>query len=137
MANNRFREAIEDMKRKRERTAEEIAIFVEAEAKQRVAVKTGTLRREITHVTKHEDEVSTLKVGTNLDYAQAVEEGSNPHKIKRKDGKPLKLKIDGKWVTVDEVNHPGSSPQPYLRPSVEENTGEIQDRIKRGMSVGD
>ena len=65
MANNRFREAIEAMKRKREQTAEEIAIFVEAEAKQRVTVKTGTLRREITHVTKHDDDVSRIKVGTD------------------------------------------------------------------------
>lgn len=134
---SRFQDAINDMKRKREQTLNEIAIFVEAEAKQRVKVKTGDLRRKITHVTKHDDDVSTAKIGSNLEYAQPLEEGSNPHKIRSKDGKPLRFQIDGHWVTVDEVNHPGNKAQPFLRPAIEENTGEIQNRIQRGMSVND
>ncbi|MEH7416066.1 HK97-gp10 family putative phage morphogenesis protein [Neobacillus drentensis] len=134
---SRFQDAIQEMKRKRKETAEEIAIFVEAEAKQRAPVKTGDLRRRITHETEHDDNKSIAKIGTNLEYAQIVEEGSKPHEIKRKDGKPLKLKIDGKWVTVGKVNHPGTKPQPYLKPAIDENVGEIQDRIKRGLNVGD
>jgi hypothetical protein len=132
---SKFDEAIQLMKKKREQTIKEIAIFVEAEAKQLVKVKTGNLRRQITHVTEHGDEVSRAKIGSNLEYAQSLEEGSKPHKIKSKDGKPLRFKINGKWVTVDEVNHPGQKAQPYLVPSITENTGEIQDRIKRGMGV--
>ncbi|WML44087.1 HK97-gp10 family putative phage morphogenesis protein [Neobacillus sp. PS3-40] len=134
---SRFQDAIEDMKRKRQQTLEEIATFVEAEAKQRAPVLTGDLRRKITHVTEHTDDVSRAKVGTNLEYAQAVEEGSKPHKIHGKDGKPLRFKIDGHWVTVDEVNHPGTKAQPFLIPAITENTGEIQARIQRGMSVND
>ncbi|PLS04023.1 HK97-gp10 family putative phage morphogenesis protein [Neobacillus cucumis] len=134
---SRFQDAIEDMKRKRQQTLEDIAIFVEAEAKQRAPVKTGDLRRRITHVTQHDDNINRAKVGTNLEYAPSVEEGSNPHSIKRKDGKPLKIRIDGKWVTVDEVNHPGTPKQPFIRPAIEENVGEIQDRIKGGMGVND
>ncbi|MFS0776083.1 HK97-gp10 family putative phage morphogenesis protein [Neobacillus sp. 3P2-tot-E-2] len=134
---SRFDEAIEDMKRKRKQTLEEIATFVEAEAKQRAPVDTGDLRRRITHVTQHSDDISRAKVGTNLEYAPSVEEGSKPHSIIRNDGKPLKLKIDGKWVTVDEVNHPGTKPQPFIRPAIEENIGEIQERIRRGIGVSD
>lgn len=134
---SKFDEAIQQMKRKREQTINEIAVFVEAEAKQRVKVKTGNLRRQITHVTKHDEDVSRAKVGSNLEYAQPLEEGSKPHKIKSKDGKPLRFQVNGKWVVVDEVNHPGTKPQPFLRPAIEENVGEIQDRIKRGMSADD
>ena len=134
---SRFQDAIEDMKRKRKETLDEIAIFVEAEAKQRAPVKTGDLKRRITHVTQHTDDESRAKVGTNLEYAPSVEEGSRPHTIKRNDGKPLRLQIDGKWVTVDEVNHPGTKPQPFLKPAITENAGEIQERIKRGLGVGD
>jgi HK97 gp10 family phage protein len=134
---SRFDEAIQQMRRKREETAKEIAIFVEAEAKQRVAVKTGHLRRSITHETEHEDHKSTARIGTNVEYAQVLEEGSKPHEIKRKDGKPLKLNINGKWVTVGKVNHPGTKAQPYLRPAIEENVDEIQERIKRGLNVSD
>jgi HK97 gp10 family phage protein len=134
---SRFDDAIEEMKRKRQQTMEVIATFVEAEAKLRAPVKTGDLRRRITHTTEHTDSKSTAKIGTNLEYAQAVEEGTNPHKIKRKDGKPLRIKIDGKWITVDEVNHPGSKPHPYLRPSIEENIAEIQQKVKEGMGVND
>ncbi|MFP5111828.1 HK97-gp10 family putative phage morphogenesis protein [Bacillaceae bacterium C204] len=132
---SRFQDAIEDMKRKRKETLDEIAIFVEAEAKQRAPVDTGDLRRRITHITQHSDDESRAKIGTNLEYAPSVEEGSNPHKIKRNDDKPLKIKIDGKWVTVDEVNHPGTKAQPFLRPAIDENVGEIQERIKRGTGV--
>ncbi|MEH6957220.1 HK97-gp10 family putative phage morphogenesis protein [Neobacillus drentensis] len=132
---SRFQDAIEDMKRKRKQTMEEIATFVEAEAKQRAPVDTGDLRRRITHVTQHTDDESRAKIGTNLEYAPVIEEGSKPHKIKRNDGKPLKIKIDGKWVTVDEVNHPGTKAQPFLRPAIDENAGEIQERIRRGMGV--
>jgi hypothetical protein len=134
---SKFDEAIAEMKRKREQTIEEIAVFVEAEAKQRVKVKTGELRRKITHVTEHGDEVSRAKVGSNLEYTQTLEEGSSPHTIRSNDGKPLRFKINGNWVVVDQVNHPGTRAQPFLLPSITENTGEIQDRIKRGLSTGD
>jgi phage gpG-like protein len=134
---SRFDDAIADIKIKRQQTMELIALFVEAEAKLRAPVKTGDLRRRITHATEHTDTKSTAKIGTNLEYAQAVEEGTNPHKIKRKDGKPLRIKINGKWVTVDEVNHPGSKPYPYLHPAIEENIAEIQQKVKEGMSVND
>lgn len=135
--NSRFQEAIELIKRKRQRTAEEIAIFVEAEAKKRVSVKTGDTRRRITHVTKHEENVSKIKVGSNLEHVPSLEEGSKPHKIKRNDGIPLRIKIDGHWVTVDEVNHPGTKAQPFLRPAITENIEEIQERIRRGMIISD
>ncbi len=134
---SKFQDAIKDMKKKREATAEEIALFVEAEAKVRVKVKSGNTRRSITHETEHEENRSIARVGSNLDHVPALEEGSKPHEIKSKDGKPLKLNIHGRWVTVAKVNHPGPKEQPFLRPSIEDNISEIQQMIKRGMSVGD
>lgn len=130
---SRFQDAINDMKRKRKETAKEIAIFVEAEAKQRVKVDTGNLRRNITHETEDDSNKSIARIGTNVEYAQVLEEGSKPHTINF--DKPQRLKIDGVWVTVSKINHPGTKAQPYLVPSIEENVSEIQRRIREGLSV--
>lgn len=130
-----FQAAIQQMKQKRKQTSELIGTFVEAEAKHRVPVDTGDLRRKITHTTEHADNFSKTQIGTNVEYAQVVEEGSSPHKIRSKDGKPIRMKINGKWVTVDEINHPGTKPQPYLKPSITENIGEIQQKIREVLGI--
>lgn len=133
MANDRFQQAIAQMKRKREEVAEEIGTFVQAEAQQRVKVKTGNLRRNITHKTESEENKSISNIGTNVEYAQALEEGTSPHSINY--DKPQRLNINGVWVTVGKINHPGTKPQPYLKPAIDENVGEIQQRIREGLSV--
>lgn len=105
---SKFQEAKKLMQQKREETIKQIAMFVEAESKLRAPVDTGHLRRSITHETKSDEEVSKAFIGTNVEYAPVVEQGSVVKNIKA---------------------------QPYLRPSIEENLGEIQDIIKKGMST--
>lgn len=68
--------------------------LVEGYAKQVCPVDTGRLRNSITHRLKGDD---TVLVGSNVEYAQAVELGSSRSKA-----------------------------QPYLRPAVEDHTEEIR-----------
>lgn len=105
---SRFQEEIEKMKQRRERTIQQIAVFVEAEAKLRTPVKTGHLRRSISHETQSDENTSKAYIGTNVEYAPYVEFG------------------------VASKNIPA---QPYLRPAIEENRDKIRDMIREGMSL--
>ena len=105
---SRFQEEIEKMKQRRERTIQQIAVFVEAEAKLRAPVKTGHLRRSISHETQSDENTSKAYIGTNVEYAPYVEFG------------------------VASKNIPA---QPYLRPAIEENRDKIRDMIREGMNL--
>lgn len=59
-------------------------------------------------------------VGTPVDYAPIVEYGSSPHTITPDDAEVLRFEIDGEVIYTDEVNHPGTDPQPFFRPAVNE-----------------
>lgn len=52
-------------------------------------------------------------------YAHLVEFGTAPHIIKPNNAEALAILSSGK--VVDEVNHPGSRPHPFLRPAFEMN----------------
>jgi len=54
---------------------EEVGFFVEAEAKSRTTVATGTLKRSITSVVDTNDK--SVTVGTNIEYATYVEKGTS------------------------------------------------------------
>ncbi|MBW7649789.1 HK97-gp10 family putative phage morphogenesis protein [Anoxybacillus sp. ST4] len=105
---SRFQEEIQKMRERREKTIKEIAIFVEAEAKLRAPVKTGHLRRSISHETENSETQSKAYIGTNVEYAPYVEFGVASKNIK---------------------------PQPYLRPAIEENKDKIKEIIEKGMNV--
>jgi len=105
---SRFQEEIQKMKERRERTIQQIAIFVEAEAKLRAPVDTGHLRRSISHEVENSETQSKAYVGSNAEYAAATEFGVASKNIK---------------------------PQPYLRPAIEENRDKIGDMIRKGMGV--
>ncbi|WP_337019949.1 HK97 gp10 family phage protein [Oceanobacillus massiliensis] len=104
--NNRFKEAKQDIRKKRETTAEMVGLFAEAESKLRTPVKTGRLRREITHEVAHEENKSTTVVGSNVEYDGIVELGLG-----------------------------GQQAQPHHTPAVTENLGSIQKMINDGMKV--
>ena len=98
-------------------------------------VATGRLKGSITYQTKRtgsrvsggaqpNDGVSKPQdddvcyVGTNVNYAQAIEYGSKPHFI----GSPVKMrKIGWRYIGM----HPGYTGQPFLRPAVDIERGNI------------
>ncbi len=54
-------------------------LFLEAEVKSRTPVDTGRLRGSITHSIAPDPIPLWAKVGTNVEYAPFVEEGTRPH----------------------------------------------------------
>lgn len=63
----------------------------------------------------------TFQVGTNVEYAAVVEFGSDPHVIRPNDADGwLRFEDGGQVVYAKEVHHPGTAPQPFLEPALEE-----------------
>lgn len=56
----------------------------------------------------------TVLVGSDLDYAYIVHEGTDPHTIEAGPGEMLRFKIRGRIVYVQQVQHPGTDAQKYL-----------------------
>lgn len=53
-------------------------------------------------------------VGSDVEYAAAVNDGTKPHKITAKNAKALRFKWKGQTVIVKSVQHPGTKAQPFL-----------------------
>jgi len=54
-------------------------------------------------------------VGTNVEYASSIENGSRPHTINAKTSGGLRFKIGGNWVRTQSVNHPGYAGKSFLK----------------------
>lgn len=108
MSKDKINKALKDMQKKREQLANQIGVFIEAEAKLRTPVKTGNLRRNITHSVESDDKKSVVNVGTNVEYAPVIELGSVSKNIQA---------------------------QPFLQPSIGENIESIQKMIQKGLSL--
>lgn len=67
-------------------------------------IDTGRLRNSIV-VEETED---GFIIGSNLDYSEYVELGTEAHEIRPVNKQALKFKINGKDVIVKKVNHPGT-----------------------------
>jgi HK97 gp10 family phage protein len=90
-----------------------------AEMEALVPVDTGNLRGSLgIRVSSH-----TVTIGPNTNvapYAGFVEFGTKPHIIRPKSpGGVLAFKIGGRQVFAKMVHHPGTKPQPYVRPAFE------------------
>ncbi|MGW9299421.1 HK97-gp10 family putative phage morphogenesis protein [Streptomyces cyaneofuscatus] len=103
----------DDVKRAVERTR----IDVQNEARRRAPVDTGRLRSSIVSRAETGGRNIGYAVGTNVNYAAAVEYGTAPHVIVPKNGKALYW--PGARHPVAKVNHPGTRAQPFLRPAIE------------------
>lgn len=64
------------------------------------------------------------EVGPTVDYGAHVEYGTAPHVIRPRNpgGKLVFTGADGGLVFADEVNHPGTAPQPYMGPAFDRHT---------------
>ena len=126
----------------RNKSAFEIGLVVERQAKALCPVKTGLLAGSIT--TQSQTEGTQPKapateaiqkpmmegevyVGTPVEYGPAIEFGSMPHIIKVKDKKVLS---DGKRIFGKSVKHPGNPAQPFLRPALDLTMGHTLTIVK-------
>jgi hypothetical protein len=99
------------------------AINVESQAKINASgsnggpkVRTGRLRASIRHQLERDSHGLVARIGSNVEYARYVEEGTEPHRIVARRKKALHWK--GAAHPVLAVNHPGSRARPYLRPAL-------------------
>ena len=94
-------------------TLEESATIAVAETQLRTPVKTGALRRSMTH-----SDVDTLKmsvdIGSSLEYAKFVEEGHT-----QKAGKH----INGRWMIHDGITVANNEMPKMLRKKLQEKFG--------------
>lgn len=102
------------------------AFQVERSAKQNAPVDTGTLRASLRTV---QTGTAEYAVGTNVEYAPAVEYGTDPHVI-TPDGDFLYFEgRGGHLIRKRSVNHPGTPAQPFLRPALNEHESDLEANI--------
>ncbi|MGI3198439.1 HK97-gp10 family putative phage morphogenesis protein [Streptomyces sp. GLT-R25] len=99
------------------RAVERTRIDVQNEARRRAPVDTGRLRSSIVSRAEGHGRQVGYVIGTNVNYASAVEYGTAPHVIKPKYKKALFW--PGANHPVAKVNLPGTRPQPFMRPALE------------------
>ena len=87
-------------------------------------VRSGALRRSITHRVTRLPGGWQGQVGTNLIYAPVHEFGAT---IRAKHSAYLRFKAGGSWHSVREVTIPA---RPFMRPALENNIGAIIATIK-------
>jgi HK97 gp10 family phage protein len=104
------------------------ALKIQANAKQRTPVKSGTLKRSI-GVDIAPDEMSA-EIGTNEEYAPHVEFGTSPHTITVNQANVLS---DGKQIYGKEVKHPGTKAQPFLFPAYEQEIPEYKSKLAEAL----
>lgn len=86
--------------------------------------RTGNLQQSIT--LRHEGYSSII--GTHKEYAPYVEFGTEPHKIKPKKARFLKIPTDDGFLFIKRVNHPGSKPYPFMFLNKEERMRKAADK---------
>lgn len=73
MMSSPFQNAINDVMARREKAVEEACLIVEADAKLLCPVKTGTLKRSITHKVKSDKKKTQGSTGSDVEYAYWAE----------------------------------------------------------------
>ncbi|MFD9223814.1 hypothetical protein ACFWDI_28375 [Streptomyces sp. NPDC060064] len=89
-----------------------LGAMVEEDAKNIAPKKTGELAGSI----RREVNNGRFRVGSDLDRALWMEEGTKPHVIRPKNAKALFW--EGAEHPYALVNHPGTQAQPFLRPAL-------------------
>lgn len=105
-------------------------LAIEADAKANAPVDSGELRRSITTVV--DEEKLEAKVGTNLDYAPYVHEGTGVYYPGSKAEIPWTYYSDklGRFVKTS-----GQPPRPFLRDAFDKNLEDIPELIKTGANT--
>jgi HK97 gp10 family phage protein len=112
-----LRRALGGMSDDVKRAVEQTRIQVQNEARRRAPVDTGRLRSSIVSRAENSGRKVGYVVGTNVNYAAAVEYGTAPHRIYPRNKKALYW--PGARHPVAYVDHPGTRAQPFMRPAVE------------------
>ena len=84
-------------------------------AKRTVPRDTGRLGASINIQSYKKGPLSAeITVGSNLNYAYYVHEGTHPHQIRSRPGRVLQFVHNGRVVYATKVHHPGTKPTRFL-----------------------
>jgi len=88
-------------------------------AQERVPVDTGHLKNTIG--VDFDADLLGFEAGPTASYGAHVEYGTKPHVIRPRNARALHwVTPEGDEVFVTRVHHPGTAPQPYMRPAFEQ-----------------
>lgn len=110
-----LRTAPAEVRRKAPLAVKKTLFDIEGDAQVLAPVDLGTLEGSIS--TDVDPDGMGGEVGPTVDYGAHVEYGTDPHVIRASGGGKLAFTVGGRLVFVDEVNHPGTRPQPYMGPA--------------------
>lgn len=84
-------------------------------AKVLAPVRTGRLRSSIrAEAPRFFSFTGRVTVGSDLEYAGFVNDGTRPHVIRPRRAKALRFTVGGRVVYATVVNHPGARARPFL-----------------------
>ena len=98
------------------------------EAAENVPVVTGNLKRSIHAEVEEEKNEIVAYIGTDVDYAAAVEYGTPPYKI----NSPVFIRNVG-WRYIK--THPGLPARPYLRPAFDQKKDEAVKEVTEVLDI--
>lgn len=105
-------------------------LLVEGTAKRLVPVDTGRLRSSIaTEVQQIASNVLRAHIGTNVEYAEAIEFGTDPHTITADSAEALHWTEGGEDVFAQSVEHPGTDPQSFIGDAIETHIDDIEELL--------
>ncbi len=92
-----------------------IGLDIKRDAKAQAGFKTGALKKSIQMEHFGHGNGQTVKIGSNLHYALAHHEGTNPHIITpNPPNKVLQFSSGSRIIRTAMVKHPGTRPNRYL-----------------------
>lgn len=103
---------------------EKACIIVEVEAKENCPVDDGTLRASITH----DIEGCTGYVGSNVEYAPYIHNGTGIYAVKGDGRKEVPWRyqdVKGNWHTTS-----GQKPNPFLQNAIEKKQNEVRKQFE-------
>lgn len=113
---------------------EQACLKVEADSKHNCPSRTGTLRQSITHQVEDTEEGIIGYVGSNLDYAPYIHQGTGIYALEGKGRKEVPWRYwdakDGEFKSTVGIH-----PHPFIQEAVEANRKQILDYF-RGVLNG-
>ena len=70
---------------------------------------------------------------SGVEYAEAVDFGTPPHRIEPKHKKCLHFEMDGQEVFCKDVDHPGTAPNPFIERGIERTEARIDEFAERAI----
>lgn len=115
------------------RELETVARQVMNRAKILAPVDTGRLRASIRIESRRTLTLrSVYTIGSDVEYAQMVHDGTRPHVIRPRQAQALRFRIGGRIVYAKVVHHPGTRARPFLDRAVREIAGGRGYDIRNG-----